>query len=350
MNHTSVMLTGITGAGKSTACNFLLGEKIFEVDQGMMAVTTKSASHSTMLNSRRVEIIDTPGFCEDGVSKEQSINELGKAIVLARNGLHAIAIVINVSHRFTSSQVTFLKEMELFDQLWPFMFIIFSAAKSYGATDEEQRKVIHNTYNSGKCPRHLKTLLDKVGKRFMMLESTEDNQIYRIKKRKEFLRMVDSIYHINKKVYSNRLFKQAIILYEKQKEMEKKKEKKYKTELDTLARKMEEEIKKLKAEKEREVQLVQEKLRQEKIKEEERQARIKEVQKASEDADHIYHASQQQMMETAALARGDHPGVIFMTQQMEQTQFFDQNQSWSQAQTWGPSPQTGGGTDGCNIS
>ena len=203
MNHTSVMLTGITGAGKSTACNFLLGEKIFEVDQGMMAVTTKSASHSTMLNSRRVEIIDTPGFCEDSVSKEQSINELGKAIVLARNGLHAIAIVIKISHRFTSSQVAFLKEMELFDQLWPFMFIIFSAAKSYGATDEEQRKAIYNTYSSCKCPGQLKILLDKVGQRFMMLESTEDNQIYRTKKLEEFFEMVDRIYHANERVYSN---------------------------------------------------------------------------------------------------------------------------------------------------
>ena len=353
INYTSVMLTGITGAGKSSACNFLLGEKIFEVDQGMMAVTTKSASHSTVLNSRKLEIIDTPGFCEDGVSKEQSINELGKAVVLARNGLHAIAIVINVSHRFTSSQVAFLEEIELFDELWPFMFIIFSAAKCYGHTDEEQRKVIYNTYNSCECPEHLKTLLNKVGKRFMMLESTEDSQIYRTKKLEEFFGMVDSIYHTNKRVYSNQLFKQAIILYEKQKEMEKKKEKEHKEELDTLAHQMNEEIKKLKAEKEKKVQLMREKLRQEKLQEEkrrqekkeeeERQARMKQARQASDNAYHAAEALRQDMRATAAAARGNHSGII-----INGMAYNSHTQSWTQAQSWGPSSQTGG--DGCNIS
>ena len=324
------MLTGITGAGKSISCNFLLGEKVFEVDQGMMAVTTKSASHSTVLNNRKVEVIDTPGFCEDGVSKKQSINELGKAVVLARNGLYAIAIVINVSHRFTSSQVLFLEEMELLDQLWPFMFVIFSAAKSFGATDEEQRKAIYNTYNSCECPGHLKILLDKVGQRFMMLESTEDNQIYRTKKLEEFFEMVDRIYHANKRVYSNQLFKQAIILYEKQKEMEKKKEKEHKEELDTLARQMEEEIKKLKALKEKEVQLLQEKIQKERKKEKERQAIIEQTQETRKDSAHIVHAAQ-------AAARAHHNGIITMAQQMEQPPFFGHNHSWSQAQPWGPS-------------
>ena len=244
-----MVVTGITGDGKSSACNFLLGEKIFEVGLGLKAVTSKSASHSTTLNSRKVEIIDTPGFCEDDVDEEQSIKELGKAVILARNGVHAFALVINVSHRFTSSQVTFLKQMKLFDELWPFMFVIFSAAKSYGDTDEEQRKMVYDTHDSPQCLKELKTLLDRIGKRFIMLESTESSQIYRDKKVSEFLEMVDSIIHTNKKVYSNKLFEKAIKLYEKERGKEKNREKEY----ETMTIQLNAEIKGLQAEKERQL-------------------------------------------------------------------------------------------------
>ena len=255
------MVTGITGAGKSSACNFLLGEKVFEVDLGPIAVTSRSHSHTTVLNNKEVEIIDTPGFCEDGMDEEQNIKELGKAVYLARNGVHAIALVVNASHRFTASQVTFLKEIELFGELWPFMFIIFSAAKNYGATEEEQRKRIHDTYDSPKCPENFKKLLDRVDKRFIMFESTEQNQSYRSTKLAEFFKMVDSIYYTNQRVYSNKLFQRAIELYEKEKEKEKNKDQKYQEALnkvETMTIQMNEEIEKVKVEQKNELKLIEE--------------------------------------------------------------------------------------------
>ena len=307
------MVTGITGAGKSTACNFLVGEDAFEVDIGLIAVTSKSASHTTMLNCRKIEIIDTPGFCEDGIDGEENIKELGKAIFLARNGVHAIALVINAAHRFTSSQVALLKEIELFDDLWPFMFIIFSAAKSYGPTDEKQRERVYKIYDNPKCPENLKTLLDRVNKRFIMLESTEDNQNYRAAKCTEFLNMIDSIYYINQRVYSNRLFKRAIELYEKEKEKEKNKEKEYQDALnkvETLTKQMNEEMEKIKAEQEKEKQLLKEKfssdekrLKQkiaelkdtcdEKIKRVEKD-RMKYIKREHDNASRIFKAEQEQ--------------------------------------------------------
>ena len=222
------MVTGITGEGKSSACNFLLGKELIKVSLSSMAVISKTDSPSKVLQGREIKIIDTPGFCEDSEDDETNIKELGKAVVLAKTGVHAIALVINVqpvSHRFTSSQVALLKELELLDNLWSFMFIIFSAAKSYGATDEEQRKRIKTIYDSPKCPEDFKKLLDRVEKRFMMLESTETNQDYRDAKLKEFLNMVDGIYHTNKRLYSNELFEQAIKMYQEVKDKEKNKEK-----------------------------------------------------------------------------------------------------------------------------
>lgn len=225
IDHIAVMITGITGAGKSSACNFLLGEKIFEVGVAGKAVRSQSGSYSTVLNGRKLEIIDSASFREDGENDEENINELCNAIFLARNGIHAIALVVNVSRRFACLQVALLKELELLGELWPFMFIIFSAAKHCGDTDEEQRKRIFELYNTPVDDRPenfnknlkekiFKILLDKVEKRFIMLECTETNQDYRTSKLREFFKMVDGIYHTNERLYSNKLFKQAIELYE----------------------------------------------------------------------------------------------------------------------------------------
>ena len=102
---------------------------------------------------------------------------------------------------------------------------------------------------------------------------------------------------------------------------------------------MEEEIKKLKAEKEKELQLLQEKIEKERKKEKERQALIEQTRKAHKNSANVVLAAQ-------AAASMHHTGIITMAQQMEQPQFFGHNHSWSQAQTWGPSNPG----DGCNIS
>ena len=258
------MVTGITGEGKSTACNFLLGKELFEVGLGLMAVTSKTDSHSMVLQGREIKIIDTPGFCEDSKDDEVNVKELGKAVALSKTGVHAIALVINVSHRFTSSQVTLLKELELLDDLWSFMFVIFSAAKSYGATDEEQRERIKTIYDGPRCPEDFKKVLDRVGKRFMMLESTETNQDYRAAKLKEFLNMVDGIYYTNKRVYSNKLFERAIKMYQEEKDKEKNKEKEIQEaqiQAEALARRMNEERERLRREQERQLQIMREQAR-----------------------------------------------------------------------------------------
>ena len=218
------MVTGVIGTGKSSTCNFLLGENIFKVGPGMMAVTSQSGSYTTVFNGRKVNIIDTPGFHKDSRDDEHIIKELDKAIVLAGNGVHAIALVVSALQPFTTSQLI-LEKLKFLDELWPFTFIIFSGAKSYGATDGRQRETIHKIYESPKS-LGFKHLLDKVDKRFMMLDSTETNQDYRFTKLMEFYRMVDSIYCINKRLYSH-LFKEAFKSYQEQKAKEKNRERPY---------------------------------------------------------------------------------------------------------------------------
>jgi len=97
LDDIAIMITGVTGMGKSSACNFLFGEDKFEVDDGLLAVATRSDTHDTVLNGKKVQIIDTPGFCEADIGGEESFTELSKAIIYAKFGVHAIALVINMS-------------------------------------------------------------------------------------------------------------------------------------------------------------------------------------------------------------------------------------------------------------
>lgn len=251
------MLTGITGVGKSTACNFLLGKKIFDVGQGMIPVTSKSGEHTAVVNSRELKVIDTPGFCEDNVKDgEEDLSELGKAILFARDGVHAIGLVINASQRVTSSQMTLLKELELFGELWPFMFLIFTAAKGYGVTEKEQRNAIDKMYESPRCPETVKTLLDKVDKRYIVLESIDASPDYKVKKVEEFFKMVDRIYSTNKRLYTNELFKRAAQLYQEEKEKGKNKEKAYEAQIEILTKRITEEIAQIRRQYESQIQSI----------------------------------------------------------------------------------------------
>jgi len=222
----SVILTGVTGSGKSSACNFYCNkEKEFPTGGGILPVTMKShAAITTMLNYK-VRIIDSPGFCDDHVTEEEHMKELGRGIMFARQGVHAIGLVLAVDGRFTGAEATMLKEMEHFGELWPYMFILFTKAKAQGDDDGAQRFNMTQTLSDPRCPDSLKLLMRRVDNRFIMLESVAPmGGNYHQDKCIELIRMIKDIFEKRKKVYTNTLFQYALELYEKEKEDEKNRE------------------------------------------------------------------------------------------------------------------------------
>ena len=53
-----------------------------------------------------VRIVDSPGFCDDHVTEEEHMKELGNGVMLAREGVHAIGLVLKVDNRFTGAEAT----------------------------------------------------------------------------------------------------------------------------------------------------------------------------------------------------------------------------------------------------
>ena len=206
----TLMVTGITGNGKSSFCNFLsCSNTAFETGSGFASITDKSAAAIITMQGVRLKLIDTPGFCDDYDDEEEHMKEFGEALVLASKGVNAIALVISAKSRYTTNEKTTI-ELSQFQELWPFMFIIFTHANSLGTSEEEQRKKLQLNFETERCPAALKVLMQQVSNRYIVIESVKRSgnpEEYYQTKTKELHTMISAIHKAaNYQVYSNELF------------------------------------------------------------------------------------------------------------------------------------------------
>lgn len=209
----SVMVTGVTGSGKSTFCNFICAEEVFKTNDGFASVTTKTGAITKSLLGKKVRLIDTPGFCDEFETNEEHMKELGQAIFLARNGINAVGFTISASGRFTKNEAKTIQEMSKCKEIWPFTFVIFTNAGDLGDDEEQQKLQIQENLASERCPKSLHDLLKCTGNRYILVESIEpskNQQAYYHQKVRELLHMIYKIYDLNDhKLYTNELFVKA---------------------------------------------------------------------------------------------------------------------------------------------
>ncbi|KAI6653391.1 GTPase IMAP family member 1-like [Oopsacas minuta] len=172
----SLLIVGPCGAGKSAFCNFLLKEKRFAEATGLLTGTEEAAHCIIHCKDGDMLIVDCPGFCDPKRSHKEIMEEIGKAAILCRDGMDAIGIVIDPTTRFSETQKISYEQIELFGgEFWKHSFIIFTHEKKI------QKKLQYNnasdyilqTLNDPKCPAEFAKLLNKVGKRFICVESSK---------------------------------------------------------------------------------------------------------------------------------------------------------------------------------
>ena len=214
----SIMVTGVTGSGKSAFCNFICAEEVFQTSDGLVSVTAKTGAVTKSLLGKKVRLIDTPGFCDEYETNEEHMKELGQAIFLARSGVNAVGFTINASGRFTKNEARTIQEMSKFKEIWPFTFVIFTNAGGLGDEVEEQKLQLQKNLASKRCPKSLHNLLECVGNRYILVESiehSENQKAYYQQKVRDLLHMIYKIYDLNDhKLYTNELFVKASKLVE----------------------------------------------------------------------------------------------------------------------------------------
>ena len=207
-------MTGVTGSGKSTLCNFLCCSKnAFEANAGFASVTSKSAAATITMQDIRLKLIDTPGFCDDYETEEEHMNEFGEALVLASKGVNAIGLVISAKARYTANETNTIKYMTEFPELWPYMFVLFTNAGSIGSNEHERNTNLQANFKHPRCPEALKELMQKVKNRYVLVESVKPSQnpeAYYQTKTTQLHSMIAELDEANNHtLYTNALFRKA---------------------------------------------------------------------------------------------------------------------------------------------
>ncbi|XP_071137028.1 GTPase IMAP family member 4-like [Mytilus edulis] len=170
---TRIALIGISGAGKSTIGNTLLGRKKFETSPAAESVTLKCDTAEAVLESgRKIKVADTPGVYD--TENVHMVDEVIKFLEFLSPGPHAFLIVLT-PNRISKRDVNILDEVQTLFRDDPLFFrfaILVFVRKSdiigdYGCSED-----IHE-YIKDHTNRDILNLYEKCGERAIAVENRQ---------------------------------------------------------------------------------------------------------------------------------------------------------------------------------